>query len=115
MSSMTVLFFLILIVLLAILGDHYARLQKMGWAPEVEDYKAGRSLLDPAGSLFGELGRADMPYRIAASVFDLIGKFSEFVWAPIGTVFGLIGTFSEMAYKPIGFALGAVTGFGLKN
>ena len=115
MSSMTVLFFMIMIALLAILGDHYARLQKMNWAPGGEDYKAGRSLLDPVGSLLGELGRADMPYSIAASVLGLIGKFSEFIWAPIGTVFGLIGTFSEMVYKPIGFALGAITGFGLKN
>ena len=60
-----------------------------------------------------------MLLTIAASVLDLIGKFREFVWAPIGTVFGLMGTFSEigyvMGYKPIGLALGAVPGFGLKK
>ena len=35
MSAMTILFFLIMIVLAAIPGDHYGRLQKMGWAPDV--------------------------------------------------------------------------------
>ena len=115
MSSFTVLFLMIMIVLAAIIGDHYARLQKFGWAPPVDDHKQGRSLLDPAGSLLGELGRADMPYKLVAGLFDLIGKFSEFVYAPIGAALGAVGKAFELVFKPIGAALGAMTGFGLKN
>ncbi len=115
MSAFTVLFLLIMIVLVAIIGDHYARLQKFGWAPQVEDNKKGRSLLDPAGSLLGELGRADMPYKLAAGLFDLIGKFSEFVFAPVGAALGAVGKGFELVLQPIGAALGAITGFGLRN
>ena len=115
MSNLTVLFFLIMIVLAAIIGDHYARLQKMGWMPQADDDKQGRSLLDPVGSLFGELGRADAPFKLIASLFDLLGKFSEFVYAPIGIVFSAIGKGLELVLKPLGAGLGAITGFGLKN
>ena len=41
MSAMTILFYLIMIVLAAIIGDHYIRLKKMGWAPQTENYKRG--------------------------------------------------------------------------
>lgn len=50
MSAMTILAFLIMIVLAAIPGDHYGRLQKMGWAPDVVEYKQGRLLMDPTMS-----------------------------------------------------------------
>ena len=115
MSNMTVLFFLIMIVLAAIIGDHYSRLQKMGWMPKADEDKRGRSLIDPVGSALGELGRADAPFKLIASVFDAIGKVSEFVYAPIGAALGAIGKAFELVFKPIGAALGAITGFGLKG
>jgi hypothetical protein len=115
MSAMTVFFFLILIVLGAILGDHYSRLQKMGWAPQPEEYKRGRSLADPIGSALGELGRADMPFKLVASLFDVIGTVTGMVYAPIGAALSGIGKGLELVFKPIGAVLGAMTGFGLKH
>ena len=110
---MTVLFFLILIVLAAILGDHYSRLKKMGWAPEVEPYRQGRSILDPIGGALGELGRADGPFKLIAGLFDMIAKVTEMVYAPIAALLGGIGKGMELILKPIGAVLSAMTGFGL--
>ncbi|MDZ7632354.1 MAG: hypothetical protein U5K74_13655 [Gemmatimonadaceae bacterium] len=115
MSAMTVLFYLILIVLAALIGDHYSRLQKMGWAPQVEEYKRGRSLMDPIGSAFGELGRADAPFRLIAAAFDAIATVTGMVYAPIGAGLSAIGKVLELVFKPIGAVLGAITGFGLKH
>ncbi len=115
MSAFSVFFILILIVLAAFIGDHYSRLQKMGWAPAPEDYKKGRSLMDPVGSALGELGRAEAPYRVVAMLFDVIGKGFELVFKPIGAAFDAIGKALELVFKPIGAALSAMTGFGLKN
>ena len=110
MDSFTVLFVLILIVLAALIGDHYSRLQKMGWAPSPEDYKKGRSLMDPIGSARGEVGRADAPYKLAAMIFGPIGKVAELALAPIGMVFNAIGKAMELGLKPIGMVLSLVAG-----
>ena len=110
MSAMTILFFLIMIVLAAILGDHYSRLQKMGWAPEVEEYKKGRSLMDPVGGALGEIGRADGPYKVVAACLSAIGTVTGLVYAPIGTGLNAIGKATELVYKPIGMVLSVVGG-----
>ena len=110
MGSFTVFFVLILIVLAALLGDHYSRLQKMGWAPLPEDYKKGRSLMDPVGSALGEVGRADAPYKLAAMIFGPIGKVTELVYAPIGMAFNAVGKAMELILKPIGMVLSLVAG-----
>ena len=112
MSAMTILFFLIMIVLAAILGDHYSRLQKMGWAPEVEEYEKGRSLMDPIGGALGELGRADGPYNVVAAGLGAIGKVTGLVYAPIGMGLNAIGKATELVYKPIGMVLSLVGGAG---
>jgi len=110
MSAFGLLFVVILVVLLAMLGDYYSRLKKMGWAPEAPEYMRGRSLLDPVGAALGEVGRADLPYRAVAAVFDVIGKFSEMLFSPIGAVLNAIGKASEMIIKPITMVLGLVSG-----
>jgi hypothetical protein len=97
MSAMAILFVLFLIVLAALMADHYSRLEKMGWAPPIEDYKQNRSLLDPVGGALGELGRADGPFRAIAAVLGPVAKATELIYAPIGA------------------ALSAITGFGLKR
>jgi hypothetical protein len=112
MSAMTVLFFLIMIVLAAILGDHYSRLQKMGWAPEVEEYKQGRSLMDPIGGALGEVGRADLPYKVVAAGIGAVGTATGLVYAPIGMGLNAIGKATELVYKPIGMVLSLVAGAG---
>jgi hypothetical protein len=96
MSAFTVLFVMTMIALAAILGDHYSRLSKMGWAPPVEDYRRGRSLIDPIGGLLGELGRADGVYKLIAAPLDLLTR-------------------SDLPYSLIAAPLGAITGFGLKR
>ena len=104
-----------MVVLAAIIGDHHSRLQKMGLAEKVDDDERGRSLLDPVGSALGELGRADKPFKLIASLLDVIGKFGEFLYAPIGTAPSAIGKAFQLVFKPIGAALGAITGFGLNH
>ncbi|MBC7844769.1 MAG: hypothetical protein H7099_20870 [Gemmatimonadaceae bacterium] len=110
MGPFSVFFVLILIVLAALIGDHYSRLQKMGWAPSPDDYKKGRSLMDPVGSAFGEIGRADAPYKLAAMIFGPIGKVTELVYAPIGMAFNAVGKALELVLKPIGMVLSLVAG-----
>ena len=112
MSAMAVLFILFLIVLAAFLGDHFSRLQRMGWAPETDEYKQGRSLADPIGSALGEIGRADAPYKIAAAVLGPIGTVTGMVYAPIGAGLNAIGKASELLYKPIGMVLSLIGGAG---
>ena len=112
MSAMTILFFLIMIVLAAMLGDYYSRLKKMGWAPEVEDYKQNRSLLDPIGGVLGELGRADGPYKLVASALGAIGTVTGMAYAPIGAGLSALGKATELVYKPIGMVLSLVGGAG---
>ncbi len=108
MTSFGILFVLILVVLVAFLLDHYSRLKKMGWAPEL--MREGRSALDPVGSALGELGRADMPYNAVAAVFGAIGKASEMLYAPIGAGLSGLGKALEMVFAPIGAVLGMVAG-----
>lgn len=115
MSAITVLFVLIMIVLAALMADHYSRLAKMGWAPPVDDYRQGRSLMDPVGGALGEIGRADGLTKIIGAAFDALGTVTGLVYAPIGAGLGAIGKGLELAFKPIGAALGAMTGFGLKH
>lgn len=110
MGSFTVFFVLILIVLAALIGDHYSRLQKMGWAPQPDEHKRGRSLMDPVGSAFGEIGRADAPYKLAAMIFGPIGKVAELALAPIGMAFNAVGKAMELVLKPIGMVLSLVAG-----
>ena len=112
MSAMTILFFLIMIVLAAMIGDYYSRLQKMGWAPEVEEYKKGRSLVDPIGGVLGELGRAEAPYKLVASALGAIGTVTGMAYAPIGMGLNAIGKATELVYKPIGMVLSLVSGAG---
>ena len=109
---MAVLFVLFLIVLAAWLVDHYGRLQKMGWAPQAEEYKQGRSLADPIGSALGEIGRAEAPYKVAAMVFGPIGTVSGLVYAPIGAGLNALAKGTELIYKPIGMVLSLVGGAG---
>lgn len=109
---MAVLFILFLIVLAAMLGDHFSRLQKMGWAPQADKYKQGRSLADPIGSALGEIGRADAPYRLVAAIFGPIGTVTGMAYAPIGAGLNAIGKASELLYKPIGMLLSLVAGAG---
>lgn len=52
---MEIFFVLILIVLAAIVLDHYSRLTEMGWAPDVKQITRGHSPLDPAGAALGRL------------------------------------------------------------
>ncbi len=87
MSNFGILFVLILIVLAALMADHYTRLKKVGWMP---DGRPQRSAMDPIGSALGELGRADGPYRLIAGALDVIGKGLELVFAPIGAVLSMI-------------------------
>ncbi|MCC7051796.1 MAG: hypothetical protein IT355_00925 [Gemmatimonadaceae bacterium] len=89
MSAIAILICLFLIVLAALLADHYGRLTKMGWAPEVEEWKRGRSQLDPLGSALGELGRADGPYKLIAALLIGIEKGLAMVFNPIGAALGL--------------------------
>jgi hypothetical protein len=89
MSAMAILFCLFLIVLAALMAEHYGRLTKMGWAPEVEDWKRGRSMLDPLGSMLGELGRADGPYKLIAELLAGIERGLALVFNPIGAALGL--------------------------
>lgn len=89
MSATSVFVCLFLIALAALMADHYSRLTKMGWAPEIEEWKRGRSLLDPAGSMLGELGRADGPYKVIAAGLSAIEKVLAMVFNPIGAVLGL--------------------------
>ena len=110
MGSFSVFFVLILIVLAALMGDHYSRLQKMGWAPAPPEHRRGRSVMDPVGSAFGELGRADAPYKLAAMIFGPIGKVTELVYAPIGVAFNAAGKALELVLKPIGMVLSLVAG-----
>ena len=107
---MTVVYVLVLVALLALLNDHYSRLQKLGWAPPVEDYKRGRSALDPIGSALGEVGRADGAYRLVAATLGAIGKATEMVYAPIGAALNAVGKGTELIFKPIGMVLGLVGG-----
>jgi hypothetical protein len=97
LSATAVFFVLFLVILGAWLADHYSRLQNMGWAPPVEDYKKGRSLLDPVGSALGEIGRADGVFNLIAAVLGPVAKATEMIYAAIGAV------------------LSAITGFGLKR
>jgi hypothetical protein len=110
MAAFTVFCILILIVLAAILGDHYSRLKKIGWAPQTDEYKQGRSLVDPIGSALGEIGRADAPYKLAAMIFGPIGKVTELAYAPVGMGLNAIGKVTEVVYKPIGMVLGMIGG-----
>ena len=112
MSAMTILFYLIMIVLAAIIGDHYSRLKQMGWAPQTEDYKKGRSLIDPIGSALGEIGRADAPYKLAAAAFGPIGTVTGLIYAPIGAGLNAVGKATELVYKPIGTVLSLIGGAG---
>ncbi len=107
---MMIVYVLVLVGLLALLADHYSRLQKLGWAPPVEDYKRGRSLVDPIGSALGEVGRADGAYRAIAAALGAVGKGSELLYAPIGAALGGIGKGLELIFKPIGMVLGLVGG-----
>ena len=97
MSATAVFFVLFLVILAAWIADHYSRLQNMGWAPPIEDYKKGRSLMDPVGSALGEIGRADGVFKLIAAVLGPVAKGTEMIYAPIGAV------------------LSAMTGFGLKR
>ncbi|MES3033416.1 MAG: hypothetical protein V4813_05400 [Gemmatimonadota bacterium] len=107
MTTFGVLFVLILIVMAALIADHYSRLKKVGWMPEG---RPDRSAMDPIGSALGELGRADGVYRLAAAIFGPIGKFSELLYAPIAAGFGAFGKALEMVFAPIGAVLGMVAG-----
>ena len=107
MTTFGILFVLILIVLAALMADHYSRLRKVGWMPEG---RPSRSIIDPVGSALGELGRADGVYRLTASLFGAIGGFSELLYAPIGAAFGVIGKGLELVFAPIGAVLGMISG-----
>ena len=91
MSAIAVFACIFLIALAALGADHYSRLTKMGWAPEVEDWKRGRSMLDPVGSMLGELGRADGPYKLIASGLSGIEMVLNMVFTPIGAGLGILG------------------------
>lgn len=107
MTTFGVLFVLILIVLAALMVDHYSRLKKVGWMPEG---RADRSALDPVGSALGELGRADGVYRLAAAILGPVGKISEMIYSPIAAGFGAFGKALELVFAPIGAVLGMVAG-----
>jgi hypothetical protein len=115
MSAFSVFCVFVAFVLLALGWDHYSRLQKIGWAPPVEDYKQGRSLADPIGGALGEIGRADGAHNVIGWCLDMIGTATGFAYAPIGAGLNAIGKAFELVFKPIGAALGAATGFGLRN
>ena len=107
MTTFGVLFVLILIVLAALMADHYSRLKKVGWMPKG---RADRSLMDPVGSALGELGRADGVYRLAAAILGPIGKMSEVIYGPIAAAFGAFGKALELVFAPIGTVLSVVAG-----
>jgi hypothetical protein len=115
MTSFGVFCVFILIALAAIMADHYSRLKGFGWMPEGPEWMRGRSALDPVGGALGELGRAELPFKMVSAPVDALGKVTELVWAPIGAGLSMVAKGTELVFKGIGAALGAVTGFGLKN
>lgn len=110
MTFLQMLLILALIAMLAYLSDHFGRLQRMGVVATPPEHRRARSVLDPAGSALGELGRADAPHRVIASVLGTVAKFSEMAFAPIGMVLNAISKASEMLFNPIGMVLGVVGG-----
>lgn len=106
---MEIFFVLILIVLAAIVLDHYSRLTEMGWVPDVKQITRGHSPLDPAGAALGRLGRAKAPFRVFASLFD-IAKGSERLFKPIAAGLRAVAKGSELVFTPIVAMLGLVAG-----
>ncbi|HYW51365.1 MAG TPA: hypothetical protein VE861_12210 [Gemmatimonadaceae bacterium] len=107
---MGVLFVLILVALGALVLDHYSRLTKMGWVPNVKEMVGGRSALDPVGAALGELGRAELPFRMVAAPLDAVGKGSELAFKPIAAGLSVVAKGSELLFKPIGMVLGLAAG-----
>ena len=101
---------LILIVLAAIVPDHYSRLTRMGWVPHVKQIRRGHSPLDPVGAALGEPGRAEAPFRIFASLFDGAGKGSELLFKPIAAALRAVAGSSQLVFTPIAAVLGLVAG-----
>lgn len=110
MTAVGIFFVLILIALGAIINDHYTRLTKMNWVPQLDMWRRAGSPLDPVGDALGELGRADMPYNAIAAVLGGLGKGLELAFVPIGAVLSGVGKGLELVFKPIGAALSLVGG-----